>query len=82
MINSFLTQGIAAGGDGNDSYHIRRYEWLDHADDLYLTERYFDRKEKSVKTRKYLNPIYIQNNHKFQAKVVIKEPTTNKAESL
>ncbi|MEY0999967.1 anthrax toxin-like adenylyl cyclase domain-containing protein [Providencia rettgeri] len=69
-----LTQGIAAGGDGNDSYHIRRYEWLDHADDLYLTERYFDRKEKSVKTRKYLNPIYIQNNHKFQAKVVIKEP--------
>ncbi|CAB5559420.1 Calmodulin-sensitive adenylate cyclase precursor [Providencia rettgeri] len=68
-----LTQGIAAGGDGNDSYHIRRYEWLDHADDLYLTERYFDRKEKSVKTRKYLNPIYIQNNHKFQAKVVIKE---------
>ncbi|MCB6145046.1 hypothetical protein LHK12_07370 [Providencia rettgeri] len=40
---------------------------------MYLTERYFDRKEKSVKTRKYLNPIYIQNNHKFQAKVVIKE---------
>ncbi|MEY0911022.1 anthrax toxin-like adenylyl cyclase domain-containing protein [Providencia rettgeri] len=68
-----LTQGIAAGGDGNDSYHIRRYEWLDHVDDLHLTERYFDGKEKAVKTRKYLNPIYTQSNHKFQAKVVIKE---------
>ncbi|MEX9604601.1 anthrax toxin-like adenylyl cyclase domain-containing protein [Providencia huaxiensis] len=68
-----LTQGIAVGGEGNDSYHIRRYEWLDHADNLYLTERYFDGKEKAVKTRKQLNPIYTQSRHNFQAKVVIKE---------
>ncbi|HIE0658329.1 MULTISPECIES: anthrax toxin-like adenylyl cyclase domain-containing protein [unclassified Providencia] len=68
-----LTQGIAAGGDGNDNYHIRRYEWLEHVDDLYLTERYFDRKEKAVKTRKSLNPSYTEGSHQFQAKVVIKE---------
>ncbi|WP_415885812.1 hypothetical protein [Providencia rettgeri] len=68
-----LTQGIAAGGDGNDNYHIRRYEWLEHVDDLYLTERYFDRKEKAVKTRKSLNPSYTEGRHQFQAKVVIKE---------
>ncbi len=68
-----LTQGRALGGDGNDSYRIRRFDWSEHVSDFYLTERYFDIKEKVVKTRRYHNPVYIQGNRIYQTEVMINE---------
>ncbi|MTB67718.1 RTX toxin [Providencia sp. wls1943] len=74
-----LTQGDAVGGDGNDSYHIRRFEWMQHVNDLYLSEQYWERKEKAVKTRRFLNPIYKNNSKEYQAKVAIKESSRSQS---
>ncbi|HHR5847397.1 TPA: anthrax toxin-like adenylyl cyclase domain-containing protein [Providencia alcalifaciens] len=74
-----LTQGDAVGGDGNDSYHIRRFEWMQHVNDLYISEQYWEWKERTVKTKRYLNPIYKKNSKEYQAKVAIKESSRSQS---
>ncbi|HHR6212959.1 TPA: RTX toxin, partial [Providencia alcalifaciens] len=74
-----LTQGDAVGGDGNDSYHIRRFEWMQHVNDLYISEPYWEGKEKTVKTKRYLNPIYKKNSKEYQANVIIKESSRSQS---
>ncbi|WP_272680739.1 anthrax toxin-like adenylyl cyclase domain-containing protein [Providencia sp. PROV129] len=74
-----LTQGDAVGGDGNDSYHIRRFEWMQHANDLYLSEQYWAKEEKAVKTKRFLNPTYKNNNKEYRADVAIKESSRSQS---
>lgn len=74
-----LTQGSAIGGEGNDRYHIRRYQWFEAVDALYSTERYWEQSEKKVKTRRYLNPVYQEIVRKFEANVVIEETSQSQS---
>ncbi|WP_249215370.1 MULTISPECIES: anthrax toxin-like adenylyl cyclase domain-containing protein [unclassified Providencia] len=74
-----LTQGTAVGGQGDDSYHIRRFDWTTDVDNLYLTNRYWDRKLKAVKTKTTLNPIYQHNHQQYHVKVVIDESSQSQS---
>ncbi|HHR5881881.1 TPA: anthrax toxin-like adenylyl cyclase domain-containing protein [Providencia alcalifaciens] len=75
-----LTQGSAIGGEGNDRYHVRRYKWFDAVDNFYVSDRYWDRKEKKVKTRRYLSPVYQTITKTYEANVVIEE--TSQSQSM
>ncbi|HHR6128875.1 TPA: calcium-binding protein [Providencia alcalifaciens] len=68
-----LTEGTAVGGQGDDSYHIRRFDWTAGVGDLYLTNRYWDNGLKAVKTKATLNPIYQHDSQQYHVKVVIDE---------
>ncbi|HEQ1858654.1 TPA: RTX toxin [Providencia alcalifaciens] len=74
-----LTQGTAIGGEGNDRYHVRRYQWFEAVDALYSSERYWEQSEKKVKTRRYLNPVYQEIARKFEANVVIEETSQSQS---
>ncbi|UBX48088.1 RTX toxin [Providencia alcalifaciens] len=74
-----LTQGTAVGGQGDDSYHIRRFDWRVNVGDLYLANRYWDKKLKAVKTKMTLNPIYQHNNQQYHVKVVIDESSQSQS---
>lgn len=74
-----LTQGMAVGGQGDDSYHIRRFDWTADVDNLYLTNRYWDGKLKAVKTKTTLNPIYQHNHQQYHVKVVIDESSQSQS---
>ncbi|MBC5789848.1 anthrax toxin-like adenylyl cyclase domain-containing protein [Providencia sp. JUb39] len=74
-----LTQGKAVGGHGEDSYLIRRFDWTESVDDLYLNERYWDGKLKAVKTKTTLNPIYQHSKQQYQVKVTIDESSESQS---
>lgn len=68
-----LTQGYANGGNGHDSYQIRRYEWLLNTDDLYRVNWRFNNKTKRVDKRSSINPIYHKSYKGYHGTVVIEE---------
>lgn len=60
-----LVEGEAHGGDGDDSYYIRRFDWTEHAPYFYRTRTKYNRKNKNFVDVPYINPEYFKiNEHK------------------
>ena len=70
-----LTQGYANGGNGHDSYQIKRYEWSKNINDLYLVRTVFNNKTKMIDKKSLINPNYRKFNKHYCAEVTIDENT-------
>lgn len=68
-----LEQGEAHGGDGDDSYYIRRFDWTVHTNYFYRLRTEYNIKDKQFIDVPHLNPDYFVGNESKQAYVIINE---------
>lgn len=70
-----LTQGYANGGNGSDSYQIRRFVWAQNVDDLYYTRYKFNRQTKAIDRKNAVKSKYLKNEKHYNAMITIDETT-------
>jgi len=48
-----LSHGSADGGEGDDTYHIRRYDWESEVSDVFLNKKIYNSEKKCLSKRKF-----------------------------
>ncbi|WP_277850216.1 C80 family cysteine peptidase [Moellerella wisconsensis] len=69
-----LATGYANGGEGNDSYYLRRFEWHKQRDDFYQIEKRYDFQTHKFSDHQIINADYIQRSPTiYSCQIVIDE---------
>ncbi|WP_337274189.1 C80 family cysteine peptidase [Moellerella wisconsensis] len=75
-----LATGYANGGEGNDSYHLRRYEWHRQLNNFSRIEKRYDAKTKRFSEHKVINSQYRDlNSTEYMRQVVLDEDTLSES---
>lgn len=59
-----LSHGSAYGGVGDDTYHIRRYDWESEVSDVFLNKKIYNSEKKAFEQKRVFNKSHYDFHHR------------------